>query len=140
MFRQTTETNTPGMPAIVAAETATATAYVRRVDRSAGCCCVVHVPLVLVVCRDPPKAEVSALRTLADRTLAQLAEADERAEQASARADRLERDLSSALAAADAVRAEAKLVLETVETLRRAEESRKARGRWARLRAAWQGE
>jgi hypothetical protein len=34
----------------------------------------------------------------------------------------------------------ARIALGTVETLRRAEEARRGRGRWARLRAAWRGE
>jgi septal ring factor EnvC (AmiA/AmiB activator) len=40
----------------------------------------------------------------------------------------------------DQARAEAQKAEQTVEELRRADEARSARGRWARLRAAWRGE
>jgi hypothetical protein len=69
---------------------------------------------------------------LADRLSAQLADAGDRT-------DRLERDLSAALAAAEQARGEARDARRVIDELRQAEETRKARGRWFRLRAAWRG-
>jgi hypothetical protein len=84
----------------------------------------------------------------ADRARADRAEDDRRA--AEGRADRLEQDLAAARVIAQAAqrgaqeavaqaRAETKTAQEAAEALRQAEEARKARGRWARLRAAWRG-
>lgn len=77
---------------------------------------------------------------LVDRTLAQLADANARVDQvlaqaaeATTRADRLRDERDNAAARAQAARTEA-------EALRQADADRKARGRWARLRAAWRGE
>jgi hypothetical protein len=76
---------------------------------------------------------------LVDRTLAQLADANARIDQALAqaaeatiRADRLRDERDNAEARAQTAHKEA-------ETLRQADTDRKARGRWARLRAAWRG-
>jgi hypothetical protein len=49
-------------------------------------------------------------------------------------------ELSLAQTAADRAHTDAREALQTVEALRQAEEARKARGRWARLRAAWRGQ
>lgn len=81
-----------------------------------------------------------AVQELADRAMAQLADAGERADRADARADRLERDLSSALAVADRARADASKAQDRADELTRAEEARRGQGRWARLRVAWRGE
>jgi hypothetical protein len=82
---------------------------------------------------DDAGKRADAALALADRLSGQLAEAGDRA-------DRLERDLASALTAADQARAEARKAQETAEELRKEREVRKARGRLARLRAAWRGE
>jgi hypothetical protein len=49
-------------------------------------------------------------------------------------------ELSLVQAAADRARGEAQEALQRAEALEQAERARKARGRWARLRAAWRGE
>jgi hypothetical protein len=49
-------------------------------------------------------------------------------------------ELSLAQAAADRARVEAQAAQDAADTLRQADEARKARGRWARLRAAWRGQ
>jgi|SRR5690242_947716 hypothetical protein len=76
---------------------------------------------------------------LVDRTLGQLADANARVDQALAqaaeattRADRLRDERDSAAARAQTAQKE-------VETLRQADADWKARGRWARLKAAWRG-
>jgi hypothetical protein len=66
-----------------------------------------------------------AMHVLADRLGAQLADTASRGDRANDRADRLDRERAAARAAAAA--------------LRQADAARKARGRWARLRAAWSG-
>ena len=59
-----------------------------------------------------------------------------------ARADRerLEFELRMAIAAQQEARADARAAQDAAEEARREREERKARGRWARLRAAWRGE
>lgn len=95
------------------------------------------------------EAEVRVVNLEADlqEKNAQLADAAERA-------DRLERDLAAARIIAQAAqrdaqeavetveqaRAEARTAQEAAEALRQADQARKARGRWARLRAAWRGQ
>jgi len=70
---------------------------------------------------------------LADRTLAQLAETEERA-------DALNERLETMQAETGEVRQHAREAEDALEAMRGADEARKARGRWARLRAAWRGE
>jgi hypothetical protein len=82
---------------------------------------------------DEANGRADAAMALADRTLSQLADAG-------TRADRLELDLATALDAANHARAQAQAAQDAAEALRRADEARKARGRWARLRAALRGE
>jgi hypothetical protein len=116
-----------------------------------------------------------AAQALADRILAQLAEASSRADHAEkragaadadrvaaeARTDRAEQaaagersradalhdrldttqdELRQALEAADEARKHAREAEGAIETLNQADDARKARGRWARLRAAWRRE
>jgi hypothetical protein len=71
-------------------------------------------------------ARADAAIALADTLAARLADAGDRSE-------RLGRDLAEAQRAAESA-------LRTVETLRRMDDARKARGLLARLRAAWRGE
>jgi hypothetical protein len=78
-------------------------------------------------------ARADAALALVDRLAAKLADAGDRS-------DRLQRDLTAALTAADQARAEAQITRDRVDELTRAEEARQARGLWARLRAAWRGE
>ena len=78
-------------------------------------------------------ARSDATLALADRTLGQLSDAG-------TRIDRLECDLADALTAADVARAEAREAQSNAAELRQADAARRARGRWARLRAAWRGE
>ena len=87
--------------------------------------------------QDDAAARTSAALALADRTLAQLADADGRADRAEARADALQDRLAAAEADADRARAQAHTAQ---DELRQADVARRARGRWARLRAAWRGE
>jgi hypothetical protein len=89
------------------------------------------------------RERVNASDALADRSVALLADAEERAGRtlalladASARTDRLERDLAAAVTAADAARADARTAQEAADALRQADAVRKARGR---LRRAWEG-
>jgi hypothetical protein len=89
---------------------------------------------------DEANARADVALALADRLSAQLADAVTRGDRASDRADRLERDLTAALAVADLARAAAREAQDRADVLQRAEEARKARGRWARLRAAWRGQ
>ena len=92
--------------------------------------------------------QINGLKTLADRTMAQLTEATARVGDAERRADRLEQDLAAAHVIAQAAqrtareaveqaRAEAVTARDTAEALRRADEARKARGRWRAAWAAW---
>lgn len=90
--------------------------------------------------RDQAVADLRAERSRAER-----AEAGREGERSRADAlrDRLgatEDELRQARAAADQVRQHATEAEDAVAALRQAEEERKARGRWARLRAAWRGE
>jgi len=72
------------------------------------------------------KGQVEALRTLADASGAKLVDAEAR--------------LAAAEEARRQARAEAQSAQERADALARAEDTRKARGRWSRLRAAWRGE
>jgi len=96
---------------------------------------------------DASNADCRAAIALADQSVSLLADAAaraDRAEQAVAgersRADALRDrvdDLNATLADA---RGELAAAQEAAEALRQAEAERRARGRWARLRAAWRGE
>src|SRR4051794_31268083 len=68
-----------------------------------------------------------------------LAEANRRADAAASLADRLVAQLREAHAPADQAEGRARAAQEQTEALERAEADRQARGRWARLRAAWRG-
>jgi hypothetical protein len=70
---------------------------------------------------------------LADRTLAQLAEA-------TTEVGKLRDRLDAVQAEARGAKQHAREAEDALHTMRRADEERKARGRWARLRAAWRGE
>lgn len=70
---------------------------------------------------------------LADRTLVQLAEAEERADAFKERLEILQAETTE-------VRQHAREAEDAIETMRRADDARRARGRWARVRAAWRGE
>jgi hypothetical protein len=74
-------------------------------------------------------ARADAALALAEKLVAQLADAG-------VRADRLEGDLATAQAAADSARAQAREAQDAAEAMRREEEGRRARGR---LRRAWDG-
>jgi hypothetical protein len=83
---------------------------------------------------------------LVDRALAQLADAHARADRAEAstagerqRADVLRDRIDAMQAQVAAAEAGAQAAQDAAEALRRADAERKARGRWARLRAAWRG-
>ena len=54
--------------------------------------------------------------------------------------DRLERDRAAAEAMADKANQRAQEAQDIANSLRQTEAVRQARGRWARLRAAWRGE
>jgi hypothetical protein len=78
--------------------------------------------------------QIAGLKTMADRTLAELADANTRADQERERVTDLQREL-------DVVRATAEEAQDDAEELRRARyEARKARGLLARLRVAQRGE
>jgi chromosome segregation ATPase len=85
-------------------------------------------------------SEAAGLRERADRaeTRADRAEAALTAERS--RVDELMADLTAAEAATERARHEAQEALQRAEGLREAETTRRARGRWARLRAAWRGD
>jgi hypothetical protein len=86
--------------------------------------------------REAHAGEVSALKTERHRLATQIDGFATRADQAEARTDSLRARVDVLQRERDTARAEAQ---ETAETLRLTEEARKARGRWARLRAAWRG-
>lgn len=100
------------------------------------------------------RERADAAQSQADRSTVQLEEAErraDRAEQAVAaergRADALrerleaaERRAGAAEQAAERGRQHVREAETRIEALRRVDEERKARGRWARLRAAWRGE
>jgi hypothetical protein len=85
-------------------------------------------------------SEIAGLREQADRaeTRADRAEAALTAERS--RVDELLADLTAAEAATERAGHEAQAAHADAAELRQAEEERKARGRWARLRAAWRGQ
>jgi hypothetical protein len=110
---------------------------------------------------DEANARADAALALADRIGAQLADAGERTDRAMslladaetvlkaerARADGLrdkligsQAELTLALAAAERARADAREAQKRTEALEQVEDARQARGRWARLRAAWRGQ
>jgi hypothetical protein len=98
-------------------------------------------PLRVVGGHDPGQSTVmtEAIEALRDA----LAMFEGRADRAEARADRADADRRAAEATAAAAVLEAEkgraAALKEVEQLREAEAARKARGRLARLRAAWRG-
>jgi hypothetical protein len=83
--------------------------------------------------RDTLSRAVAALETAVTTLTRQLGDA--RADR-----ERLEFELRMAIAVLEEARAEARAAQEAAEAVRQAEEARKARGRWARVRAAWRGE
>jgi hypothetical protein len=97
--------------------------------------------------------QIAGLKAAADATAARLTDAEARADRAEAaitgerkRADRAEYRADGLRSRVDelevnlgAARAEAHQATETAAALTRDEVARKARGRWARLRAAWGG-
>jgi len=81
-------------------------------------------------------------RLMAERDHAEQGREGERARADELR-DRIEvmaADLAAARGAEDRARAETDLIARKVNELTKANEARRARGRWARLRAAWRGE
>jgi len=105
----------------------------------------------LTALREAKDGEIATLRDVVDGMRSIVVRAEDRATRADNRADRLERDLAAARIIAQAAqrdaqeavetveqaRAEARTAQEAAEALRQADQARKARGRWARLRAAW---
>jgi hypothetical protein len=99
-------------------------------------------------------AQLAGAGERTDRTLALLADAErvltaerQRADAMRERLDETQHDLAAAQAfaseaslQADQARGAAQEAQDAADALRRADEARKARGRWARLRAAWRGE
>jgi hypothetical protein len=112
-------------PAVMAADTATA-------------------PAVMPAVTDPIPADLSAvivpLEAALDVLREQLTAAAANAGQALALADRLTGQLVEAHAARNEAEQAARIATDALNAARRAEEARKARGRWARLRATWRGE
>ena len=86
---------------------------------------------------DTAQAGLDDLRTKLANAQAELAAAQDRADAASARAVA---ELEAATEAAQQANARAQAAAERVEELRKAEAERQARGRWARIRAAWRGQ
>jgi hypothetical protein len=77
---------------------------------------------------------------LADRSLAQLADATAQIVQAEGRADAAQQRANRAEARADAAEEAVRKAQDAAEALRQSEEARKARGLLARLKAVWRGE
>jgi hypothetical protein len=77
---------------------------------------------------------------LAPPRLCRARRAEVRAEQAEDLANELRGRLDIAGKAADQARAEAHEAHQVAGALRQADATRRAQGRWARLRAAWRGE
>ena len=100
------------------------------------------------------EAAIAGLVARAERAEAEADRHQQRADQAEARADQERHRADVAHDQADqerqranysatiayAARAEVRGALQTIEQLQQAEAARKARGRLARLRAAWRGE
>jgi chromosome condensin MukBEF ATPase and DNA-binding subunit MukB len=86
------------------------------------------------------EAALTAANALAERTLAQLADASARADRADARADDLRIRIDTLQHALDAAHTDARAAQNAADALRAAEAERKARGLLMRLRAAWRGE
>jgi hypothetical protein len=104
--------------------------------------------------RDQRTAETARLQAELDRALADFRAERSRVERAEAgrdgersradtlrdRLDAAEDELRQAREVSDRARQHARDAEDAIEAARRADAERKARGRWARLRAAWRGE
>jgi hypothetical protein len=86
---------------------------------------------------DIAQSELDDLRTKLADAQAELAAAQDQVEAARARTVA---ELEAATQAAQQANARAQAAADRAEALRQAEAERRARGRWARLRAAWRGE
>jgi hypothetical protein len=93
--------------------------------------------VVLEAALDEANKRAETAMALADRLEGRLAGA---VDQARADRERLEFELRMAIAAQQEAQHEARAAQDAAEALRKGEEARKARGRWARVRAAWRGE
>ena len=76
----------------------------------------------------------------ADRAEQALVAERSRADTLHDRLDATQDDLRQAREAADQAKHHAREAEDAIKSLRQADEERKARGRWARLRAAWRGQ
>jgi hypothetical protein len=81
---------------------------------------------------DTEPSTMAGAVALLDRTLSRLIEAERRVDEA-------ERRARDAGIEAERARADATTARQEADELRRDDDARKARGRWARLRAAWRG-
>jgi hypothetical protein len=86
------------------------------------------------------EAAVASLSEARDQAEKRAAEANKRADVAVALAERTIGQLAEANIRAERAEAMAQGAREVADDLRRADEARRARGRWARLRAVWRGE
>ena len=82
---------------------------------------------------------LAALETAVLSLTARAEAAERRADDAGARADRAEVRADMAERVAERARGEAREALQRAEAVEHADATRKARGRLARLRAAWRG-
>jgi hypothetical protein len=79
--------------------------------------------------------QVAGLKTLVDQTMAALADANARTDRSEAEI----RELRGQIEALHRQLVEAQRAVEGADELRRQDDTRRAMGRWARLRAAWRG-
>jgi septal ring factor EnvC (AmiA/AmiB activator) len=79
--------------------------------------------------------QVAGLKTLVDQTMAALADANSRTDRSEAEI----RELRGQIEALHRQLVEAQRAVEGADELRRQDDTRRAMGRWARLRAAWRG-
>jgi hypothetical protein len=86
------------------------------------------------------REEAGAERSRADRAEQTVAAERRRAEVLRERLEATEAQARSAEQAADQARQHVREAEDAIAELRRADEARKARGRWTRLRAAWRGD
>ncbi len=89
---------------------------------------------------DAAAADLRAERSRAERAEAGRDGERSRADALRDRLDASEDELRQAREAADQVQHRARDAEDAIKALRQADEERKARGRWARLKAAWRGE
>jgi hypothetical protein len=89
---------------------------------------------------DEANGRAEAALALAERTLAQLADATERADRTAALLTATTERAAGAEAARDQARAEAERARETAELLRQRESTWWTQGRWRRVLAAWRGQ